>query len=331
MRKQILAVGLPIVLVAVSLLHLTTGQAKISPADVVDAVLHYDPTIYQHVVIVLQRITRLVVALYCGAALAVSGLLLQKVMQNILVSPSTLGISSGASTFAVLAILLFDMSGGALFWPALVGGLVAVGLAFFTALLLGPMDGSKLNLVLAGSMISILFSSMTAFIISLDPAAFDNLLSWLVGTIGNFDYLDLPLMVPLGLLSIVGAFILSRAIDLLLLGDEQAAVLGANVKLVYGATLGIAVILAVSAVVVVGPIGFVGLVVPHIAKILFGETGRLPLWGCLFIGPIVLVTADIGARTLAAPQMLNVGTIMGLIGGAAFLLIIMLGVKRAAL
>ena len=331
MRKQILAVGLPIVLVAVSLLHLTTGQAKISPADVVDAVLHYDPTIYQHVVIVLQRITRLVVALYCGAALAVSGLLLQKVMQNILVSPSTLGISSGASTFAVLAILLFDMSGGALFWPALVGGLVAVGLAFFTASLLGPMDGSKLNLVLAGSMMSILFSSMTAFIISLDPAAFDNLLSWLVGTIGNFDYLDLPLMVPLGLLSIVGAFILSRAIDLLLLGDEQAAVLGANVKLVYGATLGIAVLLAVSAVVVVGPIGFVGLVVPHIAKILFGETGRLPLWGCLFIGPIVLVTADIGARTLAAPQMLNVGTIMGLIGGAAFLLIIMLGVKRAAL
>lgn len=331
MRPMLLAIALPLLLVAVCLLHLTMGQARITPADVLDAVFHYDPTNYQHVVIVLQRITRLVVALYCGAALAMSGMLLQKVLQNVLVSPSTLGISSGASTFAVLGVLLFDLSGGALFWPALVGGIAGLGLSFVTAGLLGPMDGAKLNLVLAGSMMSILFSSITAFVISLDPAAFDNLLNWLVGTIGNFDYQDLPLMAPVGFVAIAGAFLLTRAIDLLLLGDEQAAVLGANVKLVYGSALTIAVILAVTAVVVVGPIGFVGLVVPHIAKILFGETGRLPLWGCLFIGPIVLVAADIGARTIAAPQMLNVGTIMGLIGGAAFLAIIMLGVRRSAL
>lgn len=331
MRTTILAIALPVIMLVLSMLHLILGQAEVTPADVLDAVLHYDPTNYQHVVIVLQRITRLVVAIYCGAALATSGMLLQKVLQNILVSPSTLGISSGASTFAVLGILFFDLSGGALFWPAMAGGVTAVALAFGTASLLGPMDGSKLNLVLAGSMMSILFSSATAFIISLDPAAFDNLLNWLVGTIGNFDYLDLPAMAPLGFVAIVAAFILSRAIDLLMLGDEQAAVLGANVKLVYGASLTSAIVLTVSAVVVVGPIGFVGLVVPHIAKILFGETGRMPLWGSLFIGPIVLIAADIGARTLAAPRMLNVGTIMGLIGGVAFLAIILIGARRSAL
>ncbi len=331
MRTMIVAIALPVIMLVLSMLHLILGQADVTPTEVLDAVLHYDPTNYQHVIIVLQRITRLVVAIYCGAALAISGMLLQKALQNILVSPSTLGISSGASTFAVLGILFFDLSGGALFWPAMLGGVTAVALAFGTASLLGPMDGSKLNLVLAGSMMSILFSSTTAFIISLDPAAFDNLLNWLVGTIGNFDYLDLPAMAPLGLVAIIAAFILSRAIDLLLLGDEQAAVLGSNVKLVYGASLASAIVLAVSAVVVVGPIGFVGLVVPHIAKILFGETGRMPLWGSLFIGPIVLIAADIGARTLAAPRMLNVGTIMGLIGGIAFLAIILIGARRSAL
>ena len=327
------SLGLPaglVLLAVLCLLHLTLGAAKVLPADIWQAFTAYDPTNYTHVIIISQRLTRLVVALYAGAALAVAGLLLQKIMQNILVSPSTLGINAGATTFVVCSVFFLGLSGAGLFFPALFGGACAVALTFLAARLLDTQGDRKLNLVLAGSMVSILFSSLTTFVVTLDPDAFGNLMAWLVGDIGNFDYLALQPMLIIGLLGLASAVVLSRAVDLLVLGDEQAAVMGVDVRTIYGATLATAIALAVSAVTVVGPIGFIGLVVPHAAKILFGETGRLTLWMCLIGGPLALTAADILARTLLAPRLLNVGTVMGLSGGLVFLALVVFGMKRMA-
>lgn len=330
MRRWLTILLPPLVVLVLSVVHLTLGAVAVRPEDIWGAFTAFDETNYSHVIIVYQRLTRLIVALYAGAALAIAGLLLQKIMQNGLVSPGTLGVNAGATSFVVLAVLLFGASGAGLFLPALLGGLVAVGLAFLVSGLLSGQGDAKLNLVLAGSMTGALFSAITTFVISIDPDSFSNLIGWLVGDIGNFDYLSLGSMAPIGFIAVVAAVLMSRAVDILVLGDEQAAVMGVDVRLIYGATLLIAVALAVTAVVVVGPIGFVGLVMPHVARIVHGEIGRVPLWLCLTGGACLLTGADILARLVMAPRVLNVGTVMGLAGGLVFLLLVLFGTRRLA-
>lgn len=315
--RAALASGL--VLVCLCALHLRLGAIEIPMRTIARALVAYDPGQYDHVVVVRQRLTRLAVALYAGASLSVSGLILQKILRNGLVSPSTLGINAGATTAVVVALFFFGVSGGLLFLPALAGAGLALGLSFAVARLIEGQGERELNLVLAGSMMSILFSSLTAFVLSLDPDAFANVISWVIGDIGNFDHESLGAMAPLGAAGLAGALLLSRPIDMLTLGREEAGAMGVDVPLIHGAALAAAVILAVSAVVVVGPIGFLGLILPHVARLCVGEIGRLPVWICAAGGAATLVAADILARVILAPQVLNVGTVMGLAGGAVFL------------
>lgn len=328
--------GLCLLLLAAGLvvlcgLHLVAGARFSSPALVFDTLFNYDPRNYQHVVILKQRLTRLVVAGYAGVVLAMSGLLLQKILRNDLVSPSTLGINSGAVAFVVFGIYLFGISGAALFWPALLGGIVAVAVTFLTGTLVSEGGRDPLSLILGGAMTAILFSSTTTFAISLDPDRFGDLMGWLVGDIGNFDYQPLAWLWPVGAIGIGFAFLLCRQIDLLTLGAEQAATLGSDPRLVRLIGLAIAIPLAISAVCVVGPIGFVGLVAPHITRLLVGETGRTALAFCGLCGAVIVITADIVARTLLAPQLLQVGTVMALCGGIAFLIIIVSTLRRRTL
>jgi iron complex transport system permease protein len=315
-------------LIGLSCLHLAAG-ARFTPLSVViDALLHHDPRNYQHVVVINHRLTRLVVAGYAGAVLSVSGLLLQKILRNDLVSPSTLGINSGAVAFVVFGIYAFGLNGAALFWPALAGGVAAVAITFAAAGLLNDGGRDPLSLVLGGAMTATLFSSATTFAISLDPDRFGNLMSWLVGDIGNFDYQPLAWLWPIGIAGIGLALLLCRQIDLLTLGAEQAAAVGADPRLVRATALALAIPLAISAVCVVGPIGFVGLVAPHIARLLMGETGRGALLFCALCGALIVIAADIVARTLLSPQLLQVGTVMALCGGIAFLAIVVTTLRR---
>ncbi|MGF9564863.1 iron ABC transporter permease [Neorhizobium sp. JUb45] len=321
---------LSVAVVALALLHLMAGARLASPGVVLDALLNHDPRNYQHVVVVKQRLTRLLVAGYSGAVLAVSGMLLQKVLRNDLVSPSTLGINSGAVTFVVLGIYAFGLDGAALFWPALLGGVFAVAVTFLAAGLVRQGARDPLSLILGGAMTATLFSSATTFVISIDPDRFGKLLGWLVGDIGNFDYQPLIYLWPVGLLGIGMALALCRPIDLLTLGTEQAATLGADPRFVRGGALALAIPLAISAVCVVGPIGFVGLIAPHVARLLLGETGRSTMVFCALTGAVIVIAADMAARTLLAPQLLQVGTVMALCGGVAFLAIILTTLRRRA-
>ncbi|MFT4170915.1 MAG: iron ABC transporter permease [Rhodocyclaceae bacterium] len=316
-----------LVLAALCVVHLSSGAVPIGLTQVVSAFLRFDPDNYDHVIVIYQRLTRLSVALYAGASLGVAGFLLQKIMQNWLVSPSTLGINAGATNFVVLAVFLLGWHGADLFLPALAGGLTAMGLTFLLGQMLQGQGDARLTIVLAGAMVGTLFSSATAFVIALEPDSFANLIGWLVGDIGNFDYQELASMGPLGLAALLAAVIGSRAVDVLSLGKEQASALGANVPVIYGGALLTAIALTVSAVTIVGPIGFVGLIMPHVARLLVGETGRRPLWLCLTGGAGILAAADGLARTVMAPRVLNVGTVMSLTGGVIFL-VLLLSVMR---
>ncbi len=309
-------------------LQLMMGARLFSWHAVLAAVTDYNSRDYEHVVIVKQRLTRLVVAIYCGAVLAVAGSLLQKIMRNDLVSPSTLGINSGAITSVVLAIHLGGLSGAALFWPALLGGVAAIGTTLLVAAVVAKGGRDPLNIVLGGAMTATFFSSITTFVVSLDPDGYGNIMNWLVGDIGNFDYQPLRLLWPVGLCGIVATLALSRSIDLLTLGGDQAASIGVSPQIVYLFALAIAIIMAISAVCIVGPIGFIGLVVPHMTRLLVGENGRCTLLFSAVLGACILTTADILARTMLAPRLLTVGTVMALSGGTAFFVIVVSVLRR---
>ncbi|WEK02890.1 MAG: iron ABC transporter permease [Candidatus Devosia phytovorans] len=329
MTRTLLLATIPAaVVVGLGVLHLRLGAAPMEFTLIRDAFLAYDSTNYSHVIVIFQRLTRLAVAVYAGAALGAAGYLLQKIMQNGLVSPSTLGISAGATNFVVLSVFFFGMSGVAQFIPALAGGVTAILLTLGVSHILKGQGDPRLNLVLAGSMVATLFSAITTFVVSLDADGFANLIGWLIGNIGNFDYVALAPMAPIGALAMIAAVIASRAVDILVLGEEQAAAMGVNVTLVYGGTLLTAVVLAVTAVTVVGPIGFVGLVVPHMVRSIAGEIGRLSLWLSMVGGAVVLTSADILARTAIAPRVMNVGTVMGFTGGLVFLGLVLWSARR---
>lgn len=328
MRTAIILSGLAALLPVLALLHLCGGARPLPPATVWAALTDYDAANFLHLVVIKQRLSRLAVALAVGGCLAAAGYLLQKVLRNDLVSPSTLGVNSGATAFAVAAIHFGGLSGSALFWPSLAGAAAGLLLAGVAAELLGRGSRDPLNLVLGGAMSATLFSAASAFILSLDPDAFGNILSWLVGDIGIFDYQTLQTLWPAALAALLVLGLLTRRLDLLALGEDQAASLGADPRLMQRIAIAGSVVLAVIAVTVAGPIGFVGLVVPHIARLWLGDAGLAPLGGALLLGAALLTTADLLARTLLAPRLLNVGTVMALFGGMAFLALVVITLRR---
>lgn len=271
---------------------------------------------------------RLAVALFCGAALGLSGWLLQKLFQNGLVSPSTLGINAGAVNFVVVGMLFGWNTPSQQVLLAFLGAMAAVAFSLFLASFFRGSDNARLMLVLAGAMTATLFSALTTFVVSLDPDSFAGLIGWLIGNIGALDHRALPPMLPLAAIAFLLAMLQSRQLDLLALGQDQAEAVGVNVRWCFRGTLVAAILLAICAVTVVGPIGFVGLIVPHLVRIFAGEAGRLQLLLSMFVGASVLALADVLARTLIAPRVMNVGTVMGLAGGTVFLALVLWAARR---
>lgn len=328
MRARLFLAALALLLPALALVQVSLGAVAIPMCSVFAALFAPESGDFLANIVRQQRLPRVAVAIFVGACLGVAGLVLQKVMQNVLVSPSTLGVNAGATLAVILSIFFLRLEGNALFLPGLIGGTAAMAATLLTTRLIAGQGDRRLDLVLAGSMVGILCSSVTTFVISLDSDAFGDMMGWLVGDIGNFDHLAPPFVaVPAGL-ALAAAFAFSRHLDLMVTGDDQAALLGADVGRVQALAVGIAVVLAVSAVVVVGPIGFLGLVVPHLVKLVLGETGRPTLLAAILTGPCILMLADILARTAIAPRVLHVGTVMGLAGGALFLAMVLSMTRR---
>nr|WP_226898262.1 iron ABC transporter permease [Mangrovicoccus algicola] len=313
---------LAVLCVGLAAVHQSFGAVWIPPGTVLSA-LAAPSDGFLETVVLRQRLPRLEVAAFAGAALAVAGFALQKVLRNPLVSPSTLGISGGAALAVVAGQFFLALRGGSLLLPATAGAGTALMATLALSRLIAGQGDPRLDLVLAGSMVSMLCGALTTFLVSLDPQAFDGLMRWLVGDIGLQDSRALPLTAGPAAAAAAGLLALSRTTDLLAAGDDTARALGLAAGAVTWMTVALAVVLAVAAVATVGPIGFLGLVVPHMARLLLGEAGPAPLAGCLLLGPAMLILADILARCLMAPQVMITGTVMGLIGGAAFLALLL--------
>lgn len=272
-------------------------------------------------ILLLVRLPRALMAAMVGAALALAGATFQAVFRNPLADPYILGASSGAALGAAAAIV-FGLGAGALARLALpaaafVGSLLAVGMAYLLARRAGGV--SALSLLLAGVVVGTWLSSVLSLLIYYSGRFLAQIVFWLMGGFGGATWRGLLTALPY---TLTGALLLLtrvRDLNALSMGDDTAIGLGVDVeasrrRLVLGATL-----LTAAAVAVSGPIGFVGLLVPHLVRLVLGADHWRLLPGAAAAGAILMVAADTVARLVLAPSELPVGIITALLGGPFFL------------
>ncbi|GAD52526.1 hypothetical protein MBEHAL_1286 [Halarchaeum acidiphilum MH1-52-1] len=264
------------------------------------------------------RLPRILVGILVGANLAVSGAIFQVVTRNELASPYVLGISDGAG-LVVLVTLTFASS-----LLPLMPILAAIGgtIAFLIVYLIAWKNGtSPVRLVLAGVVVGTVFGSVqrALFFFIDDLGVVMSAQAWLSGSLLGTDWGQVRIALPFTLLAMALALAVTRQLDVLLLGEETAKSLGMPVEKIRFAVAGIAILSTAAAIAVAGLVGFVGLIVPHIVRNIVGSDSKRLLVGCLFLGPALLVGADVGARLALSPVQLPVGIITGLVGGPYFL------------
>lgn len=297
---------------------MTFGQYPISFSQVMTAFWNYDPTSIEHVILTTTRLSRSLVAIAVGAALAVAGVLMQTLTRNPLASPAIFGVNAGAIFFIVLfsQFVVID-SMNLFFWSAFFGAAVAGGLVYG----LGNMgrDGvSPVRIVLAGAAISALFISFTQGILVLGQEGLDSVLFWVAGSVSGRE-LDVVLPVlPYLCGAIAGAILLAPHINILLSGDDIATGLGQN-TLVLKIALSVLIIgLAGVSVALAGNIGFIGLIVPHMARAMVGNDHRWLIPISALWGAALLLLADVLGRSLLDPEELPIGVMTALLGAPFF-------------
>lgn len=268
------------------------------------------------------RLSRAVVAASCGAALAVSGVVLQALLRNPLADPYILGISAGASTGAV-GVAILGFGAGMLTMPlgAFLGALVAFVLVSLLALRAGRGNSA---IILAGVAGSQLFNALTSFIVTKAANAEQarGIMFWLLGNLSGVRWPDVWMALPVAVGGFFVCLCYARALDAFTFGSHSAASLGIPVRRVYVVLTGVSALMTAIMVSIVGSIGFIGLVIPHAARMIVGiRHGRL-LPAAALIGAVFMIAADILSRTIITGQVLPIGVITALFGAPAFALIL---------
>jgi iron complex transport system permease protein len=274
------------------------------------------------------RLPRALLAMMVGAGLAIVGASLQAVTRNMLADPHLLGISSGGAFGAILALLHTGMFLGLLTVPvsAFAGALLATIIVLGVAQLADATSADRL--ILAGVAVSFIIMAAANILIFLgDPRASHTVVFWMLGGLGLAQWSQL--LYPLTVLSVCGAWLISRAklLNAMTVGDETASTLGISVARFRLAVFMIGALITGVMVAFSGIIGFVGLMVPHIARMLVGGDYTRVLLASAVIGATFLLWADILARTLMAPEDMPIGIVTGLVGGLFF--IWLLGKRRS--
>ncbi|MBO0783487.1 MAG: iron ABC transporter permease [Ktedonobacteraceae bacterium] len=307
-------------------LSVAIGSATLDPSALLRALLVSRPSgaadINAHDIVWNIRIPRTLLALCVGAGLGVAGALMQALSKNPLAAPNTMGVSAGAS-FLVVAVTFFlgITSLAAYTWFSLLGALIA-GLLVYNLGSLGRRGMTPLKLILAGATITTLFTSLTQGLLVINESSLDEVRFWLAGSVGgrNINILmqGLPYLLP-GLLL---ALLLGRQMTILSLGDDVARGLGLRVGLVKALAAAAIILLAGSAVAMAGPIGFVGLVIPHAARGLVRNDYRWVLPYSLVLGATLLLGSDVVARLVIRPNEIPVGAVTALIGAPVLIWLI---------
>lgn len=315
-----------------ALAALCIGRFSVSFLDVIKVVLNllgFDEQIALniHNVVANIRLPRILAALLVGAALGVSGTAYQGVFKNQLVSPDLLGVSAGACVGAATAIIL-DLSIFGIQILAFACGLAAVGLTLSIPKLM--RRNSTLMLVLSGVIVSGLMTSVIGFLKYVaDPETkLPDIVYWQLGSLAKIDVANLKFLVPIMIVCIVILIAMSWRINLLSLGDDSAARLGVNVPFERGIIIICATLLTASSVCVSGIVAWIGLLMPHLSRMLVGANNVKSLPASVFMSAIFLVIVDTLARTISVSEV-PLGVLTGFIG-TSFFIWVLLKNKRVA-
>ncbi len=318
MRKKILLLVLLLILCFFA--GILLGSVPLSPWNVLRCLAGYDKESTAYVLIHTVRLPRAAGACLAGTGLATAGVLLQYVMNNSLASPNTIGVNSGAGFAVMLALLLGN--GQVSFIPAAAFlGALATSLAIFGVAYMA--DSSRTTIILAGITVSSFLNAGINTIKILDTDISVNLTSFMIGSLSGITYEDIKAPGAAILAALLTTLLLTRSVNVLGLGDDIARSLGMHVPAVRLVILILASILAGCVVSYAGLLSFVGLVVPHICRRLFGNDARYLLPCSALLGASFVLTCDMLGRVLFAPFELPAGVLMSFIGGPFFLYLLL--------
>ncbi len=309
-------------LVVIALLSLTTGARAIAPENVWQALTAYDASSTEHRIIWDLRLPRTITGLLVGLALGLSGAVLQGATRNPLADPSILGINAGAAMAVVLGVAFFGMTQLSTYvWLAFIGAGAAMLVVYFVASL-GREGATPIKLALAGAAISAVLQSIINAILLTSPRTLDEVRFWQVGSLAGRN-IDIVLQVaPFLAVGVVMALASARLLDGLSMGDDVAKALGQRIGLSRGLAGLAAVILAGGATAAAGPIAFVGLTVPHVARAITGPSYRWILPYSMLMAPILLLSSDIVGRVISPPGEVQVGIVTAFIGAPFFIALV---------
>ncbi|EOT7377044.1 TPA: iron ABC transporter permease [Enterobacter cloacae] len=319
MRTSLAFLLFALLLVMGAIAHLGIGARVIAPQTVVQALLHFDPRNFDHNVIVRLRLIRLAAAMVTGAALGVAGVLLQSVIRNPLGEPHILGLNAGAALAVVLTSALgFTLPFGRPLIAAV--GAAALFMLVLTFSSSGRTGLTPMKITLCGVAMSAFASSITATVLILDEQTLLAMRTWLAGDLAG---LNAEIVRSASWVAAVGfalALWLSPSLNMLALGDRMAQGLGVSLLKTRLLSLLAIALLCGAAVSIAGPIGFIGLVVPQLIHRLVSVDLRVMVPLSALCGALVLLLADIAARTLFTPYELATGIMTALVGAPLFIL-----------
>ncbi len=314
-------VGAVLVLLALVAASLAFGAEDIAPGEVWRALVHGGggdvDVIVRHL-----RVPRTVLGILAGAALGLAGALMQALSRNPLADPGILGVNAGASLAVVIAMAFFSIETlSGYVWFALVGASIATLMAYGLGSA-GQAGVSPARLALAGAAISAVLTGLISAIVLVSPHAFNGFRSWSVGTLADRNGQVVTQVLPFIAVGVVMSLGLARSLNALALGDDAARGLGAHVARTRVLGVVATTLLCGAATAAVGPIGFVGLVVPHMVRSFTGPDHRWLLPYCLVAGPALMLAADVTGRLLARPGEIGTSIVTAAVGAPVFIALV---------
>ncbi|MFQ1701653.1 FecCD family ABC transporter permease [Loktanella agnita] len=304
---------------AAFLWHISVGAKPIPIVTVWQALFAPQDGVFDHVIVRDLRMPRAIFAISVGAALSVAGALMQGVARNPLAEPGLLGLMAGATFAVIIGIGWLDLAGSA-FIPlfAAVGALIGAVL-MWTIASAAPGGATPLTLILSGAAVTGFLYAIESAVILMNEDAFRDFRIWLSGSLAGRDMATYLWALPWFIAGMLAALIIARQVTALAMGEETAAGLGVNTVRIKLIALGAVVVLTAAAVSIAGPLGFVGLVIPHVVRLFVGSDYRLIVPFSALIGAAYVVMVDIAARVVLAPIEVSTGIVTTMLGAPVFI------------
>lgn len=305
-------------LILAMLFSITKGAANIPLDQVIEAILHFNKDNVKHLLVVDMRLPRVLCAAIVGSALAVAGAIMQGITRNPLADSGLMGLSSGASlALAICFVFIPKISYTGIIGMTFLGAAIGV-LSVFGISSAVPGGNASMKLVLAGATISALFSALSQGLSIMNKVT-TNVFFWTMGSVSGVSWRQIRIAAPIIVIALILSIMTSRKISIMNMGEEVAVGLGLNTKIVKIMATFLVVLLAGTSVAVAGMISFVGIVIPHLSRFLVGPDYRLIIPTSTVLGALLLVLADLFAKTYNPPSELPIGALIAVIGVPVFL------------